>query len=93
MSTERWYVMVLCDNQEHAELVQHYIRRKFRRLALRIRVVPGVSSEVIQDAPEAPYPSGGHDAVERELDDLKLGYDHTQPPPAAEAATDEGDIA
>jgi len=89
MSTELWYVLVRCDNKEHAELVQHHLRRKVRRLTLRIRVVPGVSSEVIPDAPEAPYPSGGHDAVERELDDLKLGYDPAQPPPAAEAATEE----
>jgi len=89
MFTERWYVLVQCNHREHAELVQQCCRQWFRRPIWLVRVIPGVSSEVMPDVPEVSYPSGGHDAVERELDDLKLGYDPTQPPPAAEAATEE----
>jgi len=88
----RWYVLVLCDNSEHAEWVQLWIRRRCRRRTWRIRIVPGLESEVIADAPPAPYPAGGHDAMERDLDNVSLGYDPSCPPPAAEAATDEGDV-
>jgi len=85
MHEERWYVLIQCDHHEHAELVQCTLRCRYRRPTWRLRVIPAVSTEVISDEPAQPYPAGGHDAIERELDHLNP----TLPPPIAEAATEE----
>jgi len=92
-----WGVLIKCRNHEHAEAVLANLIPEWQEVARLICI-----DMVIEDTQWkeflawkhqacTSYPSGGHDAWERELDNIALGYDPNQPPPAAEAATEEGE--